>query len=151
MGTSTFEVRVRASGRHGFVDVTDRLMGAVDASGVRQGCCVAFCGHTTCALVINEWESGALADLARKLEVLVPTNDYYAHDDADLRTQNLEEGHERRNGWAHVAQMIMGGSSHSIPVVDGRPLLGRWQRVFLVELDDARDRTVVFHVFGAGE
>ena len=37
-----------------------------------EGCAVAFCAHTTCALVVNEWEDGALDDLAQRLETLVP-------------------------------------------------------------------------------
>jgi thiamine phosphate synthase YjbQ (UPF0047 family) len=44
--------------------------------------------------------------------------------------------------------MIMGGSSHTIPVGAGRPLLGRWQRLLLVELDGPRPRDLVFHCFG---
>jgi thiamine phosphate synthase YjbQ (UPF0047 family) len=44
--------------------------------------------------------------------------------------------------------MIVGGTSHAIPVAGGEPLLGRWQRLFLLELDEPKDRTIVFHAFG---
>jgi thiamine phosphate synthase YjbQ (UPF0047 family) len=44
--------------------------------------------------------------------------------------------------------MIIGGTSHAIPVADGEPVLGVWQRLFLLELDEPKDRSVVFHVFG---
>ncbi len=113
-----------------------------------DGCAVAFCAHTTCALLINEWEEGALSDLLHRLDSVVPADAYYAHDDFARRTQNLQEAHVRQNGQAHVTQMIVGGSSHAIPVADGEPLLGRWQRLILLELDEPKDRSIVFHVFG---
>jgi secondary thiamine-phosphate synthase enzyme len=110
---------------------------------------VAFCAHTTCTLILNELEDGALDDLRRRLDQLVPADVYYGHDDLDRRRQNLEDGHERPNGRAHVMQMLLGGSSHSIPVVGGEPVLGRWQRLLLLELDEPRERRVAFHAFGA--
>lgn len=141
-------IEVTAAGRLDFVDLTEELRRAVKDSGVTDGCVVAFCTHTTCTLLLNELEDGALEDLRRRLEELVPPDAYYAHDDLERRRQNLEEGHERPNGRAHVAQVLLGGSSHAIPVIGGGPALGRWQRLLLVELDEPRDRRVVFHTFG---
>jgi len=145
---TTTTIRVQPRERLDVLDLTDELRRAIKDSGVTEGCAVAFCAHTTCALLINEWEDGALDDLRRRLDSLVPANVYYAHDDLERRTQNLQEGHERENGRSHVAQMIVGGSSHAIPVSGGEPLFGRWQRLLLLELDEPKDRDVVFHVFG---
>lgn len=147
MKSATFPVTVRAGSRFAFVDVTDELQRAVKDTGVTSGCAVVFCAHTTCALIINEWEDGALEDLVGRLEQLVPRDDYFAHDDLTRRTQNLV-ANERANGQAHVLQMIIGGTSHSIPVAGGEPLLGVWQRLFLLELDEPKDRSITFHVFG---
>jgi secondary thiamine-phosphate synthase enzyme len=133
----------------GFVDVTDDLRRAIKDAGVSEGLAVAFCAHTTAALVINEWEDGALEDFRARLRQLVPDAVAYSHDDLARRTQNLQEGHERPNGRSHVAQMLLGGSSHSIPVAGGEPLLGVWQRLLLLELDEPKERRIVFHVFGA--
>ena len=100
------------------------------------------------ALVVNEWEDGALADFRRHLEDWVPHEGvYFAHDDFEIRTQNLHED-ERRNGHAHVKAMMMGATSHAIPVAGGEPLFGQWQRLLLLELDEPKDRDVVLHVFG---
>ena len=142
------EVEVTCPGRISFVDLTDDLRRAIKDSGVTEGCAVAFCAHTTAALVINEWEDGALEDFRARLEALVPDDVAYSHDDLERRTQNLQDGHERPNGRSHVAQMLMGGTSHAIPVAGGEPLLGRWQRMMLVELDEPKPRRVLFHVFG---
>jgi secondary thiamine-phosphate synthase enzyme len=146
--SATVTIRVLPRGRHDVVDMTDDLRRAIKDSGVTDGCAVAFCAHTTCALIINEWEDGALQDLRGRLEALVPGNVYYAHDDLERRTQNLQEGHERANGQSHVTQMILGATSHAIPVAAGEPMLGQWQRLLLLELDQPKDRSIVFHVFG---
>jgi secondary thiamine-phosphate synthase enzyme len=146
--STTVTIQVRPESRYGFVDVTDDLRRAIKDSGVTEGCAVAFCAHTTCALLINEWEDGALADLRSRLETLVPADMYYAHDDLERRTQNLQEGHERMNGQAHVTQMVLGATSHAIPVLAGEPALGQWQRLLMLELDEPKDRSIVLHVFG---
>ena len=148
MKATTTTIRVQPRERLDVLDLTDELRRAIKDSGVTEGCAVAFCAHTTCALLINEWEDGALDDLRRRLDSLVPANVYYAHDDLERRTQNLQEGHERANGQSHVSQMLLGATSHAIPVGAGEPLLGQWQRLLLVELDEPKERTVLFHVFG---
>jgi secondary thiamine-phosphate synthase enzyme len=148
MRSETFEHKATATGRLEFLDLTEELRRAVKDSGVTEGCVVAFCAHTTAALLINEWEEGALDDIRARLEVLVPGDVHYAHDDLGRRTQNLQESHERPNGRSHVAQVLLGGSSHAIPVTDGEPRLGRWQRLLLLELDEPKERQVVLHVFG---
>jgi secondary thiamine-phosphate synthase enzyme len=146
--SSTVTIEILPERRHSFVDLTDDLRRAIKDAGVTNGCAVAFCAHTTCALLINEWEEGALEDFRRRVEALVPTEVYYAHDDLDRRTQNLQEGHERANGQAHVTQMLLGATSHAIPVTAGEPALGQWQRLLLLELDEPKSRQIVFHVFG---
>jgi secondary thiamine-phosphate synthase enzyme len=144
--TSTFAIT--PAERFSWIDLTDELRRAVKDSGITDGMAVAFCRHTTCALIINEWEDGAMADFRERLETLVPVDIYYAHDDMDRRTQNLEESHERANGQAHVKQMLLGATSHAIPVAAGEPMFGRWQRLLFVEFDEPKDREIVFHVFG---
>jgi secondary thiamine-phosphate synthase enzyme len=148
MKSSTLPIEVLLQRRHDALDLTDELRRAIKDSGVTEGCAVAFCAHTTCALLVNEWEDGALEDFRRRLDALVPGDVYYAHDDLDRRTQNLQEGHERANGQSHVSQMLLGATSHAIPVGAGEPLLGQWQRLLLIELDEPKERTVLFHVFG---
>jgi secondary thiamine-phosphate synthase enzyme len=148
MKATTTTVEVLAPGRYAYLDLTDALERAIKDSGVTDGAVVAFCAHTTCALLINEWEDGALEDFRNRMQRLVPDDVYYAHDDLERRTQNLEESHERRNGPSHVKAMLLSASSHAIPVSAGEPALGRWQRLILFEMDEPKDRQVVFHVFG---
>lgn len=135
-------------GRLEVLDITEDLERAVKDAGVTEGCAVAFCTHTTATLVLGEFENGLLEDFRKRLTELAPPDIYYAHDDLTRRTQNIGDWHEPINGHSHIAHMIMGGASHTIPVGGGRPLLGRWQRLLLVELDGDRTRDLIFHVFG---
>ena len=148
MKSATTTVEIAAPSRYAYLDLTEELQRAIKDSGVTDGAAVAFCAHTTCALLINEWESGALEDFRSRVLALVPEDTYYAHDDLERRTQNLAESHERRNGHAHVKAMLLSATSHAIPVSAGEPMLGRWQRLILFEMDEPKDRQVVFHVFG---
>ena len=145
--STPYVFEVRAPHRFGYVDLTPAAEEAVSGASVLNGALMAFCAHTTCAVLLNEWERGALDDLRAKLKDLFPTDAYYAHDDFDRRTENLVPD-ERKNGHAHVAAMLLGQSSQFVPIVDGRLFLGRWQRLFLVELDEPKERTVLMQALG---
>lgn len=148
MKSATITSEVAAPERYAYLDLTEDLERAIKDAGVTDGAVVVYCPHTTCALLINEWEDGALEDFRNRIGHLVPEDGYYAHDDLARRTQNLDESHERRNGHSHVKAMLLSASSHAIPVAAGEPMLGRWQRLILFEMDEPKERQVVFHVFG---
>lgn len=132
-----------------FVDVTDDVADVVSRSRVRNGMALVYSPHTTCAVLVNERESGFIEDFDRLLEQLVPVQGTYRHDDMERRTENLEDDpHDVPNGHAHCRQALVGSTSQAIPIVDGELLLGRWQRVFFLELDRARDRRVLIQVMG---
>src|SRR3954468_1604587 len=133
------------------VDITDQLAEAVAGTGVADGAVLVYCPHTTCGLAVNEAEDGLHEDLAQILEELAPRARDWAHDDLSRRTQNLTPGEvERPNGWSHVRALLCTAPSLTLPVAGGRLALGRWQRVFLGELDGGRPRTLSVHAWGAG-
>jgi secondary thiamine-phosphate synthase enzyme len=146
--STTSTVSVAAPERYAYVDLTEDLVRAIKDAGVTDGAAIAFCAHTTCALLINEWEEGALRDFRRRVSDLVPHEGvYYEHDDFGVRTQNMHED-ERANGHAHVKAMLLSATSHAIPVIQGAPGFGEWQRLILFEMDEPKARAVTFHVFG---
>jgi len=146
--SATINVTVSAPTRFAFLDLTDDLRRSIKDAGVTDGAAIVFCAHTTCALLINEWEDGALNDFRGRVSQLVPDEGvYYAHDDFDVRTQNMHDD-ERKNGHAHVKAMLLSATSHAIPVAAGEPSFGTWQRLIFFEMDEPKDRTVTFHVFG---
>jgi secondary thiamine-phosphate synthase enzyme len=130
-----------------FIDVTDQVVAVVRESGVENGVAVAFSAHTTAGVAINEAEPLLLDDMARMLERFASRDDDYQHDDLSIRTVNLEPN-ERANGHAHCQRLFI-GASESIPIVAGQLQMGRWQRIFFVELDGPRPRHLLIQVMGA--
>lgn len=132
-----------------FIDLTGQLEAFVADSGIRLGLLNVQTLHTTTAIVVNEHEPLLLADFATLLEDLAPGHTGYRHDDVTARTVNLTLG-ERPNGHAHCRALLL-PSSVCLNVIGGRLQLGRWQRVFFVDLDGPRARQASVVLFGDGE
>src|SRR6185436_5233289 len=94
----------------------------------------------------NEHEPLLLVDFATILDSAVPSGVRYRHDDPAARTVNLTPD-ERVNGHAHCRALLL-GTSTSLNIVDSRLRLGRWQRVFFVELDGPREREISIVIVG---
>lgn len=128
-----------------FVDITDDLAGLVWRHRLRAGLVNVQTRHTTTAIVMNEHEPLLLEDLRRTLERLAPRLTGYAHDDF-RRRRHVAPG-ERVNGHAHCRALVL--PSHAVVNVAGGALqLGRWQRVFFVELDGGQAREASVMVLG---
>jgi secondary thiamine-phosphate synthase enzyme len=134
---STFRVATRRPTE--FIDLTDRLEALIDEAGILFGFVNVQTLHTTTAVVLNEHEPLLLGDFAALLERVAPRGGY-RHDDPAARTVNLA-AEERVNGHAHCRALLL-PSSVCLNVVGGRLRLGRWQRVFFVELDGPREREI---------
>ncbi len=131
-----------------FIDLTADLEAFVAASGVESGLLNVQSLHTTAAIVVNEHEPLLLGDMTGLLERLAPVDAVYRHDNVTLRSVNCVLG-EPPNGHSHCRALLL-GSTAALNVVDGALKLGRWQRVFLVELDGPRPRSVSLLVIGDG-
>jgi secondary thiamine-phosphate synthase enzyme len=129
-----------------FIDLTDRIQNIIDESGIRNGQVTVFTQHTTAAIRLNENEPELLRDFVSFLERVAPSAGYYRHNDFAVRTVNMTDD-ECANAHAHCRQLLM-AASETIPIADGDMCLGRWQRIFLVELDHARERSVIVQVLG---
>jgi secondary thiamine-phosphate synthase enzyme len=141
---------MRTRGGLSITDITDAVNEAVRESGVQNGIACVYSPHTTCAVRVNEFESGFLEDFAALLKRLVPSEQYYQHDDWDKRTENFcEEDMDFGNGHSHCMSMLLGPAGESIPITDGELRLGQWQRVLFIELDRERDRRWLVQVVGA--
>jgi len=130
-----------------FIDITARVAEVVRRSGVTQGWVTVFSKHTTAAVILNENEPLLLQDMGAMLERISGSAGVYEHNDMSRRSGEMEPN-ECANGHAHCQHLLLGGSEN-IPVAEGSLDLGRWQRIFLLELDRPRDRQVVVQVFGA--
>ena len=131
-----------------FIDLTERVHAFVAEAGVHTGLVNVQSLHTTAAIVLNEGEPLLLADFTALLERAVPADAAYRHDDLRIRTVNLTPG-ERLNGHAHCRALLL-SSSVCLNIIDGRLQLGRWQRLFLAELDGPRMRDLSVLLVGDG-
>ena len=129
-----------------FVDLTERVAELVRVSTVCDGIVCVQTRHTTTGIVMNEHEPLLLADMKRLLERLVPEEDQYEHDNLAVRTVNLNAD-ERRNGYAHCRALFL-RASETVGVADRQLQLGRWQRIFLLELDGPRKRSISVVILG---
>jgi secondary thiamine-phosphate synthase enzyme len=111
-----------------------------------HGFAVVYSRHTTAAIKINENEPLLLEDMEKFLERISPRNGSYRHNDFTIRTVNMNED-ECPNGHAHCQHLLL-GTSETIPIVEGMMQFGRWQSIFMIELDHPRPREVVVQVMG---
>lgn len=125
-------IEVRTTRREELVDITDRIEEVLAPAAGMDGLVHVQSLHTTCGLTLNEGHDPDVAgDMVRYFRELVPP-------DARFR-------HAEGNSDAHI-KTTMFGPGLTVPIEDGRLLLGTWQRVFLAEWDGPRTRTVVVTV-----
>lgn len=129
-----------------FVDVTDKVVELVTESGVSSGQVLIHSTHTTCSVIINENEPLLLTDMEHFLDRMAPKDMYYGHNDFAIRTVSVRPN-ECPNGHAHCQHMVL-GTNETVPVIDGRVLLGEFQRIFVVELDEPKPRNIAVQVTG---
>lgn len=131
-------IQFETNGEGDIIDITPQVKAAVSESGIKEGMVTVFVNGSTAAVTTIEYEPGVLSDLRRALSVLAPDNITYAHD------SRWGDG----NGRSHVKASLV-GPSLSVPVTGGRPALGTWQQVVVLELDvrSSRTRSLIISVF----
>ena len=122
------------TGQNNWTDITQRVKDALRESGITNGLCVVYCPHTTAGITINEnADPDVVRDLIFALEKTYP-------DRAEFR-------HNEGNSAAHLKASAI-GSSATIPVRNGRLLLGTWQGVYFCEFDGPRARRFSVQIQG---
>ncbi len=121
------EFRVKTKKKIERVDITQEVARAAKEIGAASGALLVSVPHTTAAVTVGEtWDPDVVTDIERALAAWVP----------DVRFD-----HGEGNSPAHFLSEAIGVSC-LVPLEDGRPALGRWQGIVLVELDGPRQRTV---------
>ncbi|HJP67773.1 MAG TPA: secondary thiamine-phosphate synthase enzyme YjbQ [Sphingomicrobium sp.] len=126
------------AGAPGLHEITENVHKFVAQSGIQEGLLTLFIRHTSASLVIQENAApAARRDLESYFKRLAPEGGPYEHDD---------EGPDDMP--AHLRSALT-GSQLSIPVQDGRLLLGTWQGIFLFEhRRDTPERQIALHLVG---
>jgi secondary thiamine-phosphate synthase enzyme len=138
MPVKTFSLPLSTHGNTDIHNITAEVASQVTQSGLKDGIVTVFCPSATSALTTIEYESGAVNDLKRLFDEIVPTNREYAH--------NARWGDG--NGYSHVRAALL-GASLTIPLVNGRLALGTWQQIIYVDFDNRpRERELVLQIIG---
>lgn len=122
------------------IDITAHVQTRIQGCGIAQGQVTLFSPHTTAFVSLNEKEPMLQRDMLDFLHRLVPADSDFRH--------NREPVDGRLNAHSHLLGLLM-TASQTIPVADGRLLLGGWQSIFFIELDGPRDeRRLLMQVSG---
>ena len=128
----SFKVSTRS--RSEFIDITRQVQEIITSSGFDNGICLVCIPHTTAGITINEnADPDVKSDIVAMLENVIPWRSGYRH----------SEG----NSAAHIKASIM-GFSVSLPVENGRLILGTWQCIYFCEFDGPRTRNVIVKLTG---
>jgi secondary thiamine-phosphate synthase enzyme len=119
-----------------YENITSRVAGAVERSGVKEGLCLVSAMHITAGIYVNDDEPGFRTDLDELLNRLAPDDFDYHHPESG-----------ETNGDAHLKNMLI-GSQVTLPITKGALDLGPWQQVFYAEFDGKRRKRVVIKVIG---
>ncbi len=138
MPVKTFSLPLTSRGNAEVHEITDHVTKHVILSGFKNGAVTVFCPSSTSGVTTIEYESGAVSDLKRLFDEIIPPNRDYAHN------ARWDDG----NGHSHVRASLL-GPSLTIPFVDGRLSLGMWQQIVYVDFDNKpRRRELVVQVIG---
>lgn len=128
--TDTIKVKVKSQE---FFNITGKVEDIIRKSEVENGICVLFAVGATSGLLINEDDPMLLNDLRKILEKIASENQIYQH---------------AENAHSHIRSSLV-GNSQSIPVKDGKMVLGTWQEIMVANFDTReRGREVVVTVVG---
>ena len=138
MPVKTFSLSLSTSGNTDVHDITAQVASYIAQSGLKDGTVTIFCPSSTSGVTTIEYESGAVSDLKRLFDEIVPSNCEYAHN------ARWDDG----NGHSHVRAALL-GASLTIPFVNGRLTLGTWQQIIYVDFDNKpRRRELILQVIG---
>ncbi len=129
-----------------FIKITLPVREFIQESDISEGQIFIFSKHTTAGITIQEDEPLLLDDFEVFLEELAPESGDYDHNNFEIRTVNMNED-ESENGHSHCRHLTI-GPSETLPIQDGKLVTGRWQDIFLIELDGPRDREIFLQASG---
>lgn len=123
-----YSLNIKTHKQTEYLDITSEIAQVLQKDGIHSGMVLISCPHTTAGLTINEnADPDVKRDMLMELNKMVPFQDDYAH----------MEG----NSAAHIKATLT-GLSVSLPVAEGRMVLGTWQGIYFCEYDGARSRKV---------
>lgn len=138
MTVKTTSISLSTNGNADIQDITDQITNTVLKSELTSGIATVFCPSSTSALTTIEYESGAVSDLKRLFDEIIPPSREYAHN---------ERWHDG-NGYSHVRAALL-GPSMTVPFVNRQLTLGTWQQIIYLDFDNRpRKRELIVQLIG---
>jgi len=139
-------VKFQTKGPFDFIDITDEVKDFIKESRIKNGLVNIQILHTSASLVVNENEPLLISDFKDNLERTASQDLKYQHDDLSKRKVNLCPD-ECVNGHSHCKAIHL-LTNATLNLIKGNIQLGQWQRILMVELDQAKKRKVQVQVLG---
>ena len=137
----TAKLTQKTQGFCDIIDITAKVRDLIEKEKVQRGQATLFVSGSTAALTTIENESGLVQDLKEFVEKLIPSDRRYHHD--------ARWGDD--NGFSHLRAALF-GPSLAVPIENGRPLLGTWQQIVLLDFDNRpRTREITVQLIGESE
>jgi secondary thiamine-phosphate synthase enzyme len=138
MPVSTKIITIVSNGENEMIDITRQTAEAINSSKLQDGVVVIFVSGSTAAVTTIEYEPGLQKDFPKMLARLAPSDIEYEHDN------RWHDG----NGHSHVRASLI-GPSLTVPFKNGKLMLGIWQQIVVVEMDNrGRERNIVLQMIG---
>jgi len=127
---------IATKGFDDFIDITQKIEGIVASQKIKDGILSVCVIASTASVITLEYEPGLVRDLPEILNLLIPVNKVYEHDNA------WHDG----NAHAHLKASFL-GNSVTLPIIEGKIELGRWQQIVLIDFDNkARVREIAVSI-----
>ena len=138
MTTAKGTINVKTAAKGEIIDITSKVQEIVSKSKIEEGIALAFVVGSTAAVTTVEYEPGLVEDIREAVDRLYPKDKDYEH-------------HKRwgdGNGHSHIRGSLV-GPSLTVPIVQGRLLLGTWQQIVFLEFDNKpRSREIAVQIVG---
>jgi len=141
---SSTVTRLQTERREELQNLSSMVRDFVRASGVQAGSVIISSLHTTCAILINEWQDALIHDVQAYIQGLIAGDAYYRHNDPALSDC------DRHNADSHLRSLML-GTTLTLQIADGELVLGEWQSVILAELDGPRERIIRLQAMGVAK
>ena len=136
-------IYVKTDKKRQLVDITEDVERKIAKSKVAEGAVIVFVRHTTCALIISEFEDNLEGDLLNYFEKEGPKGPF-SHSHGDFLAHDPKHAGKSHTP-AHILSAAI-GQSVNIPLKGNRMLLGTWQRICLAEFDGPREREIIIQL-----
>ena len=127
-----YQYSVKTNRKQEFINIDHLIKETLTESPIQSGILVVYCPHTTAGITINE-----NADPDVKVDLELGLNRTFPNDEDYVHFEGNSDGHMK---------LSLIGTSETLIIQDGQPILGTWQSVYFSEFDGPRNRTVYLKI-----